>query len=103
MDQFIGTIYPPNKPGNIPKYSQWLLGQGAGVWFSIEKTLENDNYRIQRFAPNGDLDCDRIFEMEENGSIFDIEKPYEFVHVSHCAKSRIKQNETVFVFNYIEA
>lgn len=102
MEKYIGTLYPPEKPKGIPVDSQWLLGQGAGVWFSIEKTSENCKYRIQRFAPNGDLDCDRIFEIEENGAIFDIEKTYEFAHVSHCAKCRIKQNDTVFVFNYIE-
>ncbi|MDG1476034.1 MAG: hypothetical protein P8Q14_02710 [Vicingaceae bacterium] len=103
MEKHIGTLYPPEKPINIPVNVQWLLGQGAGVWFIIEMTSESGSYRIQRFSPNGDLDCDRIFEMEENGSIFDIEKAYEFVHVSHCAKCRIKQNETVFVFNYIGA
>ena len=102
MDKHIGTINPPEKPGNIPADSQWLLGQGAGVWFSIEKTSENNKYRIQRFAPNGNLDCDRIFEIEENGSIFDIGEGYEFAHVSHCAKCRIIQNEIVFVFHYTE-
>ena len=103
MEKHIGTITPPERPKTIPIDSQWLLGQGAGVWFSIEKTTVNDKYRIQRFAPNGQLDCNRIFEIEENASIFDIGVAYEFAHISHCAKCRIKQNGIVFVFNYTEA
>jgi|TARA_B110000459_G_C16624235_1_gene503949 hypothetical protein len=102
MEKHIGTIHPPERLGTIPTDSQWLLGQGAGVWLSIEKTSANKKYRIQRFALNGKLDCDRIFEIEENGSIFDIGAAYKFAHVSHCAKCRIKQNEIVFVFNYTE-
>jgi len=100
MEKHIGSINPPEKPVNIPVDSQWLFGQGAGCWFSINKTTTKNKYRIQRFASNGKLDCDRIFEIEKNGSIFDIGVAYEFVHVSHCAKCRIKQNEIVFVFNY---
>jgi len=102
MEQHIGTLYPPERPETIPADAQWLLGQGAGVWFSIETTAANNKYRIQRFAPSGKLDCDRIFEIEANGSIFDIGAAYEFAHVSHCAKCKIKQNEIVFVFKYTE-
>jgi len=101
MNKFIGSLYPPEKPVTIPSNSQWLLGQGVGVWFYIEKTTVNNNYRIQRFSPAGKLDCDRIFKIEQNGSVFNIELVYEFVHVSHCAKCRIKQNDIVFVFNYM--
>jgi len=100
MGKQIGTINPPEIPETIPSNSQWLFGQGAGCWFNIEKSGEKNKYRIQRFTPNGELDCDRIFEIEENGSIFDIGFAYEFAHVSHCAKCRIIQNEIVFVFNY---
>lgn len=100
MGKLIGTIYPPDKPENIPANSQWLLGQGAGVWFNIEQTAESSKYRVQRFTPDGNLDCNRVFEVEENGSVFDIEAAYKFVHVSHCAKCRIQQKDKIFVFNY---
>lgn len=102
MEKNIGTLNPPVKPLGIPPHSKWLLGQGAGVWFCIDKTLEKNKFRIQRFTPNGNLDCDRVFEIEKNGSIFDINSNYEFAHISHCAKCRIKQNKIVFVFNYTE-
>jgi len=102
MEDRTGTIHPPQKPNLIPKHSQSLLGQGAGTWFCIDKTITQNQYNIKRFTPKGNLDCDRIFEIEDNGSIFDVNKPYQFVHVSHCAKCRIKQNENIFVFNYLE-
>ncbi|MGB0888121.1 MAG: DUF6695 family protein [Vicingaceae bacterium] len=102
MEKRIGTVDAPEKPEGLPNNAQWLLGQGAGAWFFIAKTEQNNSYNIKRFSANGSLDCDRIFELEENGSIFDIAKQYEFVHVSHCAKCRIKQNEIIFIFNFKE-
>ena len=102
MGERIGTIHPPKKPKTIPVHSQWLLGQGAGVWFCIHPTSTNNQYNIKRFAPKGELDCDRVFELEDNGSVFDIKEPYQFTHVSHCAKCRIIQKERIFVFNYIK-
>jgi hypothetical protein len=100
MKKRIGTIHAPEKPVEIPLDSQWLFGQGAGAWFSIKKTAQNNSYTIKRFAANGDLDCDRVFELAANSSSFDIEKQYEFIHLSHCSKSRIKQNNIIFIFNY---
>jgi len=102
MEKHIGTLYPPERPETISTDAQWLFGQCAGVWFRVEKTATNNKYRVQRFSANGKLDCDRIFEIEENGLIFDIGAAYEFAHVSHCAKCRIKQNGIVFVFNWTE-
>ena len=97
-----GTIRPPERSSAIPNHAQWLLGQGAGTWFCIDKTDNINRYNIKRYSPEGKLECDRIFSIEKNGSIFDIKEPYEFVHISHCAKCRIKQNNVVFVFNYKE-
>jgi hypothetical protein len=102
MGKRIGTVDAPEKPITIPANVQWLLGQGAGAWFSIESTKDENRFAIKRFTAEGNLDCNRVFEVEENGSIFDITKEYEFTHISHCAKCRIIQNEIVFVFNYKE-
>ena len=102
MGKRIGTVDAPVKPKEIPTSTQWFLGQGAGAWFFITSTESENRFNIKRFAPNGSLDCDRVFEIEENGSVFDIEKPYNFTHISHCAKCRIIQNEIIFVFNYKE-
>ena len=100
MEKRIGTIDAPELPSTLPNHSQWLLGQGAGVWFCIDKTGTLNQYRIKRFAPGGELDCDRIFELENKALAFDIKQPFEFAHVSHCRKCRITQNGTIYVFNY---
>ena len=100
MEKRIGTIDPPEKPVTIPEAAQWILGQGAGAWFYIEKLTSNNQYRIQRFAVNGSLDCDRVFELEANEFVFDIEKPYTFTPVSHCLTCRITQQDKQYVFKY---
>ena len=102
MEPKIGSIHPPEIPSSIPDYSQWLSGQGVGTWFCIDSSSKNNQFMIKRFTPDGELDCDRIFEVEENGAIFDIEKPYQFTYISHCSTCRIIQNEKIFIFNYIE-
>jgi hypothetical protein len=98
----VGTIEAPELPSTIPSDAQWLLGQGAGTWFAIATTEKTTEYKIRRYTPTGSLDCDRLFVLEDNGSIFDISIPYEFAHVSHCAKCRIKQGGIIFIFNYIK-
>ena len=99
MQSKIGTIFPPKLPNSIPKNAQWLSGQGVGTWFSIEPTNKENEYLIQRFTPEGEINCNRIFRIEENSLAFDIHQPYQFTHISHCAKCRIIQNEVIFTFN----
>lgn len=100
MKKRLGNIDSPEIPDLIPICSQWLSGQGAGAWFYVGETEKQNKYNIKRYNPKGNLDCDRIFEIENNGTIFDIKEAYQFLHISHCSKCRIKQNEIVFVFNY---
>jgi len=98
----IGTIEPPEKPKNIPSNSQWISGQGGGVWFSISPTNIAQHFNIKRYTPKGELDCDRIFEIEKNNTNFDIQRTYKFIHISHCSKCRIRQDEVIYIFNYLE-
>lgn len=100
MKKRIGTVDAPEKPKDIPLSSQWLLGQGAGAWFFIAKTDDAQLFNVKRYTPQGSLDCDRVFQLEEVGLIFDIDQPYEFTHISHCAKCSVLQNGIVFIFNY---
>ncbi|PKP46567.1 MAG: hypothetical protein CVT95_06860 [Bacteroidetes bacterium HGW-Bacteroidetes-12] len=101
MKRLIGTLLPPEKPNNIPSSSKWLSGQGAGVWFYIEATDNPNIYRIKRFTPEGELDCDRLFEIEKSKAVFNLSEAFEFTHISHCSKCKIIQNEIIFVFKYI--
>ena len=94
-----GRQIAPKRSENLPKNAKWLSGDGGGVWFFISnENLDNNKYQIKRFTPEGILNCDRIFVLEESKHKFDIKEPYEFIHISHCAKCRILQNEVVFTF-----
>jgi hypothetical protein len=101
MNSKIGTILPPELPKTVPSKAQWLSGQGVGTWFYIEQTDKVNEFLVQRFTPEGVMDCNRIFQIEESTSTFDINQPYEFKHISHCSKCRIIQNDVVFTFNFI--
>lgn len=78
--------------------AQYQSGQGAGAWFCIDKTTVENQYLIKRFSAEGELDCEGIFEIEDNTAKFDISGPYQFTPISHCAKYVLIQdgNNTVF-------
>tara|TARA_Y100001970_G_C13971318_1_gene718337 strand:- start:109 stop:378 length:270 start_codon:yes stop_codon:yes gene_type:complete len=82
------------KPKNIEKDAKLLKGTGADAWFYITK--ENDKYRIKRYSEDGELDCSRIFKLEQDG--FDIDSKYEFTYVSNCKECRILQNNIIYLF-----
>ena len=84
---------------NIPKKAQWLSGTvGSGSWFSI--TEEKNKYRIKRFSPEGKLECDRIFTVDN--SAFDLHIDYQFTFLSHCKECTIIQNEITYKFYHYE-
>ncbi|MCU4173672.1 DUF6695 family protein [Carboxylicivirga sp. N1Y90] len=89
------TLIEPTKPNNIPTNSQWLSGEGAGSWFALKSV--NGEYHIIRFSPDGQLECDGFFEIK-NGAKFDLNKPYQFVHLSHCQTVKIKQSDKLITF-----
>jgi len=84
---------------NIPGNAQWLSGTvGSGSWFSI--TDEKNKYRIKRFSPEGKLECDRIFTVDN--STFDLDIDYQFTFLSHCKECTIRQNEITYKFYHNE-
>ena len=84
---------------NIPEKAQWLSGTvGSGSWFLI--SVENSKYRIQRFCPEGKLECDRIFTVDN--STFDLHIDYQFTFLSHCKECTIIQNEITYKFYHNE-
>lgn len=88
------TLLPPQKPQHIPNESQWLAGEGAGSWFSINP--RGVNFQINRYSPEGKLECSGIFVI--NSSQFDIKNSYQFVHISHCKTVHIQQNYKTYTF-----
>ena len=91
-----GNLLPAILHPNIPKNAKWLSGQGEGTWFVIskEEVLSEQEYRIRRFSPQGNLECDRAFKLEQIG--FKINEEFEIAHISHCALVRIKQQDIIY-------
>ena len=80
---------------NIPEKAQWLSGTvGSGSWFFI--SAKKSKYRIQRFSPEGKLECDRIFTIDN--CTFDLHIDYQFTFLSHCKECTIIQNEITYKF-----
>ncbi len=89
------TLLAPKLPNNLPQTAQWLAGEGAGSWFSIQQAA--NNFEIIRYSPEGKIECKGLFNCE-NQSEFNIEKDYQFTHLSHCKTVRILQQNSTFVF-----
>ena len=79
---------------HIPKNSQWVSRVGLGSWFSIKN--EENNFRIERFSSDGELECSRFFRVEPN--TFDVNHEYEFTYISHCKECTILQNNQTYKF-----
>jgi len=83
-----------HKTKNISDKAQLIKGIGASSWFTITKG--NELFRIERFSPEGELECSRLFRVEPSG--FDISKEYKFTYISHCKECTIIQNEITYKF-----
>jgi hypothetical protein len=81
-------------PKNISEKAQLIEGIGASSWFTI--VAEQGFYRIERFSPEGELECSRLFEAEPN--TFDVNSSYEFTYLSHCKECTVIQNKLTFKF-----
>jgi hypothetical protein len=81
-------------PKNISQKAQLIEGIGASSWFTI--ATEKDLYRIERFSPEGELECSRLFQAKPNS--FDINSTYKFTYLSHCKECTIIQNKQIFKF-----
>lgn len=82
------------KPINISEKAQLISGIGASSWFTIKP--EGELYRIERFSPEGELECSRLFRVEP--SAFDVNSEYKFTYISHCKECTIIQNELTYKF-----
>jgi hypothetical protein len=90
-----GTLPEPIRPESLPKKAQWLAGEGAGSWFLIEDILEKSIFKVTRYSPEGKIECEGNFEIADSNDNLDLSKPYQFIHLSHCAFVHIKQGEVI--------
>jgi len=92
-------LLAPEKPELIPLHAQWLSGEGAGSWFSIDKL--HDHYCVTRYPPEGKIECKGIFHII-GVDIFNIKEKYEFTYLSHCSEVNIIQNSRKHKFKLKE-
>ena len=85
----------PKRHINIPESAQWLSGSvGSGSWFFL--STKGNDYQIKRFSPEGILECDRFFTVDNKA--FDINIDFQFTFLSHCKECTIIQNEITYKF-----
>lgn len=88
----------PSKPSHLPSNIHWLSGEGCGSWFLLER--EEQGYIISRFSPEGKLECKGVFE-QVSGKDIEINEPFEFTYLSHCAEVNIIQSNQNLKFKLI--
>jgi hypothetical protein len=81
MRQLPKTLNAPEKPHALPADSKWLAGEGAGSWFCFSPA--NKGIQIQRFSPQGELECKGVFQAQEP---FDLTKEFTMDYPSHCMR-----------------
>ncbi len=99
--------HKPNLVGNLqPKHNkekhdkaQWLSGTGGGAWFELHDQNHDVEYRFRRVSPYGNIDVDGIYEILNTG--FDIRSEYDFLHHSNCKCFHVRQNGSVYRFEYL--
>jgi hypothetical protein len=91
-----GTLPEPIRPKQLSEKAQWLAGEGAGSWFLIELTRQKWIFKVTRYSPIGDIECEGSFEIENTKKLLVLNKPYRFIHLSHCAFVHIEQEGKVF-------
>lgn len=81
------TLEKPIKPKSIPDHAQWLSGEGAGSWFTMDEFF--GDFLIHRFSPSGQVEFGGIYESEEK---ITLDNHYQVIHLSHFQKVTIQQN-----------
>lgn len=96
-----GLLIAPERPDAIPEHAQWLGGVGAGSWFALhhDATMGRYQYRIQRFSPDGGLECDGTYFLDDD--YIDLGQPYQFTYLSHCEVCTVLQGDQKFILELV--
>jgi len=95
----IGTLSPKLVDG-LHKNAQWLSGIAAGAWyeFTLESQLNDNEFRLKRISPNGNIDIDAVFTTK-NG--FTLEKEFKIIHNSNCFYCTVEQGGKIMQLGYL--
>ena len=96
--------YSPNLVGNLEPTEimnnqnnmQWMSGIGAGAWFELQPTTQENEFLFKRISPYGTFDVQDIFVI--NKPTFNNQESFEFLYHSNCSVIHIKQSETIYKF-----
>jgi hypothetical protein len=86
----------PALPSHLSSKARWLAGEGAGSWFVIEAGENSEQYKITRFSPEGNIECEGVFSSEKK---VNLKKGFEITYPSHCLKVTIIHNKEKVSFN----
>lgn len=77
------------------KNAQWLSGEGAGSWFTLNAV--NNILHVNRFSPNGTLECSEFFESKNNLDLTN----FKITYPSNCIEHTLVNNgkKTSFIKN----
>ena len=89
----------PRKPSNLPGDAKWLAGEGAGSWFVIHRSHGISMYFVQRFSPEGKLECDGLFNASRS---IDFTTKFNITYPSHCQKITLIQGAKDITLTRIE-
>lgn len=81
------TLPQPARPNLVPEHAQWLSGEGAGSWFTVDEFF--GDFLVHRFSPSGQVEFGGVYETETK---INLDNPYQVVHLSHFQKVSIQQN-----------
>ncbi|MFT5336857.1 MAG: hypothetical protein ACJAY8_000247 [Sphingobacteriales bacterium] len=74
---------PKKKPTHLSENIKWLAGEGAGSWFLIEEIGTKKTVQVQRFSPEGSLECQGGFSTD---SAINLEEMFSISYPSHCKR-----------------
>ncbi|HAF28351.1 MAG TPA: hypothetical protein DCG75_04810 [Bacteroidales bacterium] len=88
------TLQAPEKHSKIPHNAQWLSGEGAGSWFAFE--AKDELLLVNRFAPDGTLECSGTFGKEKNlNHLYD---GFTITYPSNCKQVTLRHNTKKYIF-----
>ncbi|GET24403.1 DUF6695 family protein [Prolixibacter sp. NT017] len=91
------TLKEPVRAAGIPATSQWLAGEGAGSWFTID--FENHLLKVTRYSVFGAIECAGLFENKDAIKVLKNKKSYKVAYPSDCKTVSLNLNGSEFRFN----
>ena len=92
------TIQAPSRDSKIPENAQWLGGEGAGSWFSLEP--ENSQLKVTRYALDGKIECTGYYMNLSAPANFS-DHNFQITYPSNCKVVSLKNQEKVWQFERV--